>query len=436
MDKEKKKIVLSDMQKSVGAAMTGSGNDVIVLSPTGTGKTLGYQLPLARLTDEQGSWPQAIVVLPGRELALQSLNVWKELGNGISAFACYGGRPAMDEHRSMRKVCPKIIFGTPGRLNDHIDKGNFDVSNVRLFIIDEFDKCLSMGFYDEMKQLMGKLPRTVRHILLSATDSDEISHFIPASRSFTRIDFCNDSGARSEQNVKTFTVRSSSKDKLGTLRSLLVSLGNSRSIIFVNYRDATERVNDFLKEQGFVTSCLHGGLEQKEREAELYKFSNKSTNVLVATNLASRGLDIADVDNIIHYHLPETEEDYLHRTGRTARWHKSGRNFFILGPEEHLPEYVDAAVEEYVPDNAVGSIPQPEMTTLYIGKGKKDKISKGDVLGFLCKTGGLSATEVGRIDIGDRFCYVAVRREKAGEVLAMTAGKKIKGIKTVFEKLR
>lgn len=156
----------------------------------------------------------------------------------------------------------------------------------------------------------------------------------------------------------------------------------------------------------------------------------------MATNLASRGLDIADVDNIIHYHLPETEEDYLHRTGRTARWHKSGRNFFILGPEEHLPEYVDAAVEEYVPDNAVGSIPQPEMTTLYIGKGKKDKISKGDVLGFLCKTGGLSATEVGRIDIGDRFCYVAVRREKAGEVLAMTAGKKIKGIKTVFEKLR
>ena len=416
---------LNEMQQHAAEAILGSDGDVVLLSPTGTGKTLAYLLPLVQLLDHRDGSddpcreatvitqnrphdPQALVITPGRELALQSHQVLQSMGCGIRSTACYGGRAAMDEHKVLKEVRPQIVFGTPGRLNDHLDKENISRYGIRYLVIDEFDKCLEMGFQAEMQKLIKSLPGLQRRILLSATNLEQIPQFVNMSKKGTLIDL--------------------------TLKQLLLSFGDSSSIVFLNYRESVERVNNYLVEQGFITSCFHGGLEQKEREAALYRFSNGSANVLVSTDLASRGLDIPNIENIIHYHLPESEDGYIHRVGRTARWDAKGRSFFILNASEHIPEYVEGDVEEYTATESQQTVPAlPKMATIYIGKGKKDKISKGDIVGFLCKAGGLTADMIGRIDVKDRYTYAAIKREKLKQVLRQTRGEKIKGIKTIVE---
>ena len=429
-------ISLNEMQQEAFQSIAHGNKDVVVLSPTGSGKTLAYLLPLSQLVDAGDDEPQAIVVTPGRELALQSSTVLKDMGSGLRAMACYGGRAAMDEHRVLKQVRPQIIFGTPGRLNDHLSKGNFSPYHIKYLVIDEFDKCLEMGFQDEMSRLIQSLPCLRRHFLLSATEAEEIPRFVHMGR-VEKIDYRMDEEQVPER-VHIYKVESPVKDKLESLGRLLRSLGETSTIVFLNYRDSVERTNNYLVEQGFSTSFFHGGLEQKEREASLYRFSNGSANILVSTDLASRGLDIPDIDNIIHYHIPESEDGYIHRVGRTARWEAQGRAFFLLGPEEHIPEYVDAEVEDYeIP--AVEELPapaKPKMATLYIGKGKKDKISKGDILGFLCKKGGLNSSEIGKIDVNDRYAYAAIARPKLKSVLNNVKGEKIKGVKTIVEEVR
>jgi len=427
---------LNEMQQHAAEAITGTDGDVVLLSPTGTGKTLAYLLPLVQLVDASRDSVQALVITPGRELALQSQQVLQSMGSGIRSTACYGGRAAMDEHRVIKDVRPQIVFGTPGRLNDHLDKENISRYDIRYLIIDEFDKCLEMGFQAEMQKLIKSLPGLQRRILLSATNAEQIPQFVNMARKGTLIDFLPDDEQTSER-VTLYEVHSPQKDKLDTLRQLLLSMGNESSIVFLNYRESVERVNSYLVEQGFTTSCFHGGLEQRQRENQLYRFSNGSANVLVATDLASRGLDIPNIQNIIHYHLPESQEGYIHRVGRTARWDATGRTFFILNSQEHIPDYVEGNIEDFDSPLTTHHSPlAPKMATLYIGKGKKDKLSKGDIVGFLCKKGELTADEIGRIDVKERYTYVAVKREKLQQVLRLTQGEKIKGIKTVIEEVR
>ena len=427
-------IELNDMQQDSLRAIQHGNQDVVVLSPTGSGKTLAYLLPLSQLVDAADDEPQAIVVTPGRELALQSSTVLKNMGSGLRAMACYGGRSTMDEHRVLRQVRPQIIFGTPGRLNDHLDKGNFSPYHIKYLVIDEFDKCLEMGFQDEMSRLVKSLPGLRRHFLLSATESEEIPRFVHMGK-VEKLDYRMDEEQVPER-VHIYKVMSPEKDKLESLSLLLRSLGDTSTIVFLNYRDSVERTNRYLADQGFSTAFFHGGLEQKEREAALYRFSNGSANVFVSTDLASRGLDIPDIDNIIHYHLPESEDGYIHRVGRTARWEAKGKAYFLLGPTESIPEYVDAEVEEYEIPAELPAPAQPKMATIYIGKGKKDKISKGDILGFLCKKGGLQSSEIGKIDVNDRYAYAAIARPKLRSVLQKVKGEKIKGIKTIVEEVR
>ena len=427
---------LNEMQQHAAEAIIGSDGDVVLLSPTGSGKTLAYLLPLVQLLDSTSNDVQALVITPGRELALQSHQVLQSMGCGLRSTACYGGRAAMDEHKVLKEVRPQIVFGTPGRLNDHLDKENISRYSIRYLVIDEFDKCLEMGFQAEMQKLIKSLPGLQRRILLSATNAEQIPQFVNMSKKGTLIDFLPEEEQTSER-VTLYEVHSPQKDKLETLRQLLLSFGDESSIVFLNYRDSVERVNSYLVEQGFTTSCFHGGLEQRQREDQLYRFSNGSANVLVATDLASRGLDIPNIQNIVHYHLPESQEGYIHRVGRTARWDATGRSFFILNASEHIPDYVEGDITEYdIPLTSCPSPLAPKMSTLYIGKGKKDKISKGDIVGFLCKKGGLTADEIGRIDVKDRYTYAAVKREKLQQVLRLTQGEKIKGIKTIVEEVR
>lgn len=426
---------LNEMQQHAVEAITGFDGDVVLLSPTGSGKTLAYLLPLIQLIDADSNDVQALVITPGRELALQSHQVLQDMKCGIRSTACYGGRAAMDEHRVLKEVHPHIVFGTPGRLNDHLDKDNISRYHIQYLVIDEFDKCLEMGFHNEMQKLIKSLPALKRRILLSATNAEQIPQFVNMAKKGTLIDFLPEE-EQTPDRITLYEVRSPQKDKLETLRQLLLSFDNQSSIVFLNYRDAVERVNGYLQEQGFTTSCFHGGLEQQQRESALYRFSNGSANILVSTDLASRGLDIPDIQNIIHYHIPESEEGYIHRVGRTARWDAKGRSFFILSADESIPDYVEGDVENFEPIVVNQEPVAPKMTTLYIGKGKKDKISKGDIVGFLCKNGNLKADEIGRIDVKDRYAYAAVRREKLKQVLKGVQGQKIKGIKTIIESVR
>ena len=424
---------LNDMQKKMSEAFLHSGSDIVLLSPTGTGKTLAYLLPLVASVDKANDNVQAVVVVPGRELALQSVNVLRAMKCGVRGYACYGGRQTMDEHREIRKLMPQIIFATPGRLNDHIDKDNISIAHVRTVVIDEFDKCLDMGFSGEMMSLMTKLRFASRHVLLSATAVDAIPQYVNISNT-RMIDYRTENNDLSDR-IRIHVLRSVKKDKLDTLYACLCSIGSDSAVVFVNYRDSVERVADYLCEKGFVVSAFHGGLDQKEREAALYKFSNGSANIMVCTDLASRGIDIDGIGHVIHYHLPETREACTHRNGRTARWDATGDVIFLLGPSETLPDYVISDDEMTLPD----ILPQPSkprMATIYIGKGKKDKISRGDILGLICKKGGVDKDNVGKIDVKERYAYVAVSTDVVKQLLQKLRNEKIKGVKTVFELLR
>ena len=233
--------------------------------------------------------------------------------------------------------------------------------------------------------------------------------------------------------ITLHTVTSPDKDKLETLGKLLCTLGNTKSLVFVGFRQSVERVQAFLTDKGFFAGMYHGGMEQRDRERSLYRFINGSCNVLVSTDLASRGLDIPGVDNVVHYHLPLDEESYIHRNGRTARWDADGDAYMLLGPTEVLPDYVrDTAVGYGIPSDCQPPS-EPKWVTLYIGKGKKDKIGKGDVAGFLSKVGGLERDQIGRIDILPGWSYAAVSRAGIRLLLSRIRGQKIKGIKTVFQ---
>lgn len=425
-------LTLNAMQTAVCDELLQHTDNLMVLSPTGSGKTLAYLLPLTQLLDAQSNQVQAVVVVPGRELALQSATVLKDMGCGLRGMACYGGRATMDEHRKLREVQPQIVFATPGRLNDHLQKGNIDTHAIRYLFIDEFDKCLEMGFHDEMQQLIGLLPKAIRSVLLSATPAEELGSQTLVTRFFKVLNFLPEDEQVS-QRVTIYRVQSEEKDKLPTLRQLLLSFQGASTIVFLNYRDAVERVATYLREQGFVVSHFHGGMEQRQREDALYRFSNGSASILVSTDLAARGLDIPNIANIVHYHLPETEDGYVHRVGRTARWDKHGKAFFILHGQEQIPAYVDADVADFALPQVLPEPTQPRFQTLYIGKGRRDKLSKTDIVGFLCKKGGLKGDDIGRIDVRDRYTYVAVARTKAKQVVQRTQGEKIKGLRTVIE---
>ena len=401
---------------------------IVLLSPTGSGKTLAYLLPLLGQCSAQSEDVQALVLVPSRELAQQTDSVARQLSSELRSLACYGGRPAMEEHRLLKLRQPHLVVGTPGRILDHLTKQNFQADTIRLLVIDEFDKCLELGFRQQMQDILGMLPRVERRLLLSATDSPQIPTFVGAR--FCRLDYLDEAEQTPEQ-VTLFEVRSPEKDKLQTLFRLLCMLGDETSLVFVNYRESVERVGDYLRRMGMACDTFHGGMEQRDRERALFRFSNGSANVLVSTDLASRGLDISDIRHIIHYHLPLNEEAYIHRNGRTARWDAQGNAYILLGPEEHMPEFIKDEAKSFRLPQRIPAPAKPRWVTLYIGKGKKDKISKADIVGFLSKVGGLSREQLGRIDVLPDWAFAAVDRKVSRDVLQRVRGEKIKGIKTI-----
>lgn len=403
-------------------------NDIILLSPTGSGKTLAFLLPVLQRIDPQTAGVQVLVLVPSRELALQIDTVLRKIAAGIKIVCCYGGHSVREESRSLA-VAPALVVGTPGRIADHLRRGRLSLDTLDTLVLDEFDKCLALGFHDEMKEIIAPLKEVRKKILTSATDSEVLPAFT-ALRKPVKLDFLGAKNAEVDpsERLSLYRIDSPEKDKLDTLLVLLRNLKPGLTLIFCNQRESVERVKQFLTDRGIIVEAFHGGMEQPDRERALCKFRNHSSYVCISTDLAARGLDIPEVKYIIHYHLPVDLESFTHRNGRTARMHADGEAFMILGPAEQMPEYA-AHAADFRLDPKADWLQMPPMATFHFAAGKKEKISKGDIVGFLVQKGGLAADEIGIIEIKDHYSYVAVRRDKAHATLRRLKEEKIKGKK-------
>ncbi len=416
---------LNDMQL---AAIDGieTNNDIVLLSATGSGKTLAFLLPVLNSLDADNKNVQALIMVPSRELALQIESVLKQMHTGFKITACYGGHKREIEENNLIQP-PAIIIGTAGRMADHIRRNNFSTKDVQFLVLDEFDKSLELGFIEEMQFILQSLPAVKKRMLTSATNAVDIPAFVQMKEPVT-LNFLPESNEENK-SLRIHTLLSDDRDKLQTLLQLICYCNNTSTIVFCNHRDAVERTSAFLNDQGIVNVFYHGGMEQLDREVALTKFRNTTSNILVTTDLASRGLDIDDIRNIIHYHLPHSEAEFTHRNGRTARMDATGNVYVIWSDEEQLPAYItkDATVFE-LPEKL--SIPdKPKWSTLFFSAGKKDKINKIDIVGFLSKVCHLKKDEIGLIDVKDFTAFAAVRKSKIGEVIELAKEEKIKGKK-------
>jgi len=400
--------------------------DMVLLSDTGSGKTLAFLLPVVEQL-KPGASTQAMIIVPSRELALQIENVFRGMKTGFKVVCCYGGHKREIEENSLNEA-PELLVGTPGRLADHIRRSNLQLDTIETLVLDEFDKSLEQGFEEEMSFITGSLRNLKRRILTSATESIEIPAFVKLNEP-ARLNFL--SGEKASLTLQV--VHSDEKDKLETLFKLLCYLGNRSTIIFCNHRESVERVASGLKERGIVADFYHGALEQPDRDLALFKFRNGTTNFLVTTDLAARGLDIPHIRYIIHYHIPTTEDAFTHRNGRTARMEASGTAILLLAPDEYIPTYIkDDATELALPEELV--IPdKPIWTTFYIGAGKKDKVNKIDIVGFFTQKGELRKEDIGLIEVKDFFAYVAIRKAAASRTLSLIKDHKIKGKKVKID---
>jgi ATP-independent RNA helicase DbpA len=402
-------------------------NNVVLLSSTGSGKTIAFLLPVLQRLNPDNNKTQALVVVPSRELALQIEQVFKTMSTGFKVTSCYGGHKRETEENNLRES-PALIIGTPGRLGDHLRRGNIQPEGIETLVLDEFDKSIELGFQEEMAFLIGSLKNLQKRILTSATEATEIPDFIGLTEP-ARLDFLS---GEKEVALEIQVVNSEDKDKSNTLFNLVCFLGNRSTIVFCNHREAVERTSSLLSDKGIVNVYYHGALEQQERESALAKFRNGTSNVLVTTDLASRGLDIPNIRYIVHYHLPAAEDVFTHRNGRTARMEASGTAILIIGPDEKLPPYIPESTMIELP--AKHELPdKPKWSTLFIAAGKKDKVNKIDVVGFLTNKGQLKKEDIGLIEVKDFFSFVAVRKVKVGNTLTLIKNEKIKNKKVKID---
>ena len=404
-----------------------SSKHIVLLAPTGSGKTIGFALQLLRAVGKPCGKVQGVVIAPSRELVIQTAEVIRRIAVGLKVSAIYGGHSVVEEKATL-SVAPDIVVATPGRLLDHMQRGRIDVATARALVLDEYDKPLELGFRDEMSRIVRRMRSLSLVVLTSATEPDELPDFVDLGGAAV-IDFRGEAApAETRGDVRSMRVASDSPDKLSTLEALLHALQGRRVIVFVNYRDAAERVFSAMKAAGLPVGLYHGGLDQIDRDKAIVRFNNGTTPMLVATDLGSRGLDIDDVNAVVHYHLPSTPEAWTHRNGRTGRMGADGSIYVIEGPKENVPEFVTTD-SDFVPDPPQGRPAAATTATLFFDAGKKDKISRGDIVGYLCQQGGLPAAAIGKIDLRDRFAYVAVPRECVKSLLEEIKDKKLKGKK-------
>ena len=418
---------MNQMQKSTFQASENE-QDIILLSPTGSGKTLAFLFPVLRNLQKDISGIQAIILVPARELALQIEQVFKNMGTDFKVTICYGGHDKKIEINNLTQA-PAVLIGTPGRVAYHLKNNNFEPKTIKTLVLDEFDKALELGFEEDMNFIISSLKNISQRFLTSATAMDNIPKFVGLDNEKT-INFLKLGEAK--PNIQLKKVMTIPEEKLETLFKLICKIGNKRTLIFCNHRDAVDRISELLREKGIDRETFHGGMEQDERERALLKFRNDSTRILITTDLASRGLDIPEVESIVHYQLPPKEDAFIHRNGRTARMHAKGFAYLIMTEEENFPFIKGNTPEENITENYRIPAKTP-FQTIYISAGKKDKVNKVDIVGYLIKKGELAKEDVGIIEVKDTTSYVAVARNKVKDVLKKLANEKLKGKKIKME---
>ncbi len=420
---------LNAMQEETLLA-AGSDNDLMILSKTGSGKTLAFLLAVLRQLEDIPLRTQAFIIVPTRELAQQIEDVFRKMGTGLKLTACYGGHKREIEENNLIDP-PSIIVGTPGRLCDHIRRKNITLDFVKTLVLDEFDKALELGFEDEMEFIISSLPHINKRILCSATQMEVLPAFIQLHNT-KEINYL-DVKLTDSLGIDYQKVISEEKDKSAVLYQLLCHLGARCSIIFCNHRESVERLSAILKEQFIQNVFYHGAMEQRDRDLNLFKFKSGSVPYLICTDLGSRGLDIAHVRHIIHYHLPFTEDIFTHRNGRTARMDASGSVIVMLQKDEKLPDFVPLDTVEIVLSDEAEQPKKADWTSVIIHAGKKNKINKIDIVGFLIQRGELRKEDIGLIEVKDFISLVAIRRSIVGRTMHNIRDQRLKNKKIKIE---
>ncbi len=409
------------------------GKDILAQSKTGSGKTLAFGLPCVIHTDTSNYKPQTIIITPTRELAdqvaveLRKIAAYKA---NLKILTLYGGVPLRAQAESLAKGA-HILIGTPGRIQDHLAKETLVLDSIKTLVLDEADRMLDMGFYDEIVKIGSNMPRAKQTLLFSATFPEKIEKLAKAL-------------LKQPVTIKVDTLQESDKideivyettDKFKTLTALIQSYKPESLLIFCNTKAEVISLTDSLHQRGHSAIDIHGDLEQKDRNESVIAFSNGSKRIMVATDVASRGLDIKDIELVINYDLPFDKEVYTHRIGRTGRADAKGTAISLYGPRDSEKcSYITtqartAQMKDLRVDAAFKMV--SEYDTLCINGGKKTKLRAGDILGTLCKEIGIDPKLIGKINITDTKSYVALHHtviDKVFKALKKTTIKKKKYI--------
>lgn len=423
------------------------GKDVKAQAKTGSGKTAAFGIGLLHQLDSQTYQAQSLVLCPTRELADQVSKEIRRLARPIpntKILTLCGGVPLAPQLASLEHQ-PHIVVGTPGRILKHLQKGSLKLHNLKTLVLDEADRMLAMGFHDDIMRIIDNTPAKRQTLLFSATYPDEIkaiSNTIQNDPIDIHVESLHDN-----KNIKQvfYEIQKSPRDNQRTkaLVALLQHYQPQSSVVFCNRKQQCHELAEELRQQGFHALALHGDLEQKERDQVLVQFSNKSSSILVATDVAARGLDIKDLNAVINYELSPDPEIHIHRIGRTGRAGNEGLALSLFSTSEApkinaIEDYQGGPVgiEETSSLNFENDLKlEPPMITLRISAGRKDKIRAGDILGALTKNTKLPGKQIGKIDIFDIISYVAVEHAIARVALKILSEGKIKGRRFRVNKL-
>lgn len=412
------------------------GKDVIAQAKTGSGKTVAFGLGILQGLDVKRFAVQSLVLCPTRELADQVASEIRRLGRGIhniKVLTLCGGQPIGPQIGSLEHGA-HIIVGTPGRVLDHATKGRLSLNALTMLVLDEADRMLDMGFQADLDAIIEHLPGDRQTLLFSATYPEQIQKI--ADRVLRNPIRVTVEEQHSRQSIEqTFYRCNNDEQRLQTTQNLLLIHRPESAMIFATTKQSVQEIGDSLRSQGFSAVCLHGDMEQRDRDQTLVQFANKSVNVLVATDVAARGLDISAVDMVINFHLARDEEVHVHRVGRTGRAGQKGVAYSLFGDKDDfrlrcLEDLIGQplTLESPPSDVPAGAKPaQASMITLLIDGGKKTKLRPGDIVGALTSTGEIKADQVGNIKITPMKSYVAVERTIGKRALALITDKKMKG---------
>jgi len=415
-----------------------AGKDIIAQAKTGSGKTAAFSLGVLAKLNVKRFRIQSLVLCPTRELAEQVAVEMRKLARGIhniKILTLCGGVSIGPQIGSLEHGA-HIIVGTPGRVDDHIRKGTLRLDDVETLVLDEADQMLDMGFQDTLDAIIERIPQNRQTLLFSATFPRAIEAI--AKRVLKNPEMVKVEEEQAKSTIKQYFYKmDNNKQRYPTLKLLLLKFTPQSCVVFCNTKVETQQVCDDLADEGFSAVALHGDLEQRDRERTLIHFSNKSASILVATDVAARGLDIDDMDMVINYHLAHDTQTHVHRVGRTGRAGKKGIACSIYGEAEafkvaQIGDHYerDITPEQMPPFNLLDKPPyRPEMVTLMIDSGKKQKVRAGDILGALTGKDGIAGRQVGKINVLDNVAFVAVERNSSKPALRKLTEGNIKGRK-------